>query len=482
MNGDLGTRDLIEELERLGVQMWADAGRLRFRAPRGVMTPERLAVVKEHKQRLLDHLGGGAVALRTDPAARHEPFPLTDVQAAYLLGRGEAFAYGGTSCHAYFELAFEELDHERLERAWQTLVRRHDMLRAEVHPDGHQRVRPDVPDYRIRVHEGDPERVRAELSHKRYEPSEWPLFDLRVTRTPGRDLLHVSIDLLTADYTSVQLLLAELDQLYSGGGELAPLEVTFRDVVLAERAAREGPAHEADRAWWLERVDTLPGAPELPLADRAEQSPPRFTRHHARLGGPAWTALRAHAAARDLTPASALLAAFADVVGSWSRRPAFTLNLTLLNRPPVHPQVGALVGDFTSVTLLAVDPDPGADLAGRAAALQRRLWTDLDHRGFTGVEVMRELARRRGAEAALMPVVFTSTVGLAGDGEGALTGAGELVTGVSQTPQVWLDCQVMEYRGGLLVNWDVRDGVFPDGLVEDMFAAFTTLLDGLAAS
>ena len=58
---------------------------------------------------------------------------------------------------------------------------------------------------------------------------------------------------------------------------------------------------------------------------------------------------------------------------------------------------------------------------------------------------------------------------------GAETGAdfGELGYGISQTPQVWIDCQVMERRGSLGINWDVRVGVFPEGLIEDMFAPST---------
>ena len=53
--------------------------------------------------------GGGTSAedeppLIADPAAAHEPFAVTDVQAAYLLGREGAGALGDVSCYAYGEL------------------------------------------------------------------------------------------------------------------------------------------------------------------------------------------------------------------------------------------------------------------------------------------------------------------------------------------------------------------------------------------
>ena len=53
---------------------------------------------------------------------------------------------------------------------------------------------------------------------------------------------------------------------------------------------------------------------------------------------------------------------------------------------------------------------------------------------------------------------------------------------ISQTPQVWIDCQVSEDNGGVLINWDVRDGVFPEGFVNDAFEAFSLLIERLCTN
>src|SRR5205814_8268288 len=215
--------------------------------------------------------------------------------------------------------------------------------------------------------------------------------------------------------------------------------------------------YTADRAYWWDRIDTLPAAPELPLRPDARSAPPRFTRHALRLDADRHAALTAAASAAGLTPSTAVLAAFTEVIGRWSRSPRFALSLTLQNRLPVHPDVDRTVGDFSSVTVLDVD-GAGTTLGARAAAVQERLWEDLDHAGCTGVEVLRELAKRRGRAAALLPVTFTST--LAGNERtGSLMPGASLTYGISQTPQVWLDCQVMAEGDDLLVHWDVRSGV-----------------------
>lgn len=44
---------------------------------------------------------------------------------------------------------------------------------------------------------------------------------------------------------------------------------------------------------------------------------------------------------------------------------------------------------------------------------------------------------------------------------------------ISETPQVLIDCQVSKTIDGVLVNWDVREGVFPRGLIDEMFESFT---------
>ncbi|TDT42715.1 pyochelin synthetase [Streptomyces sp. BK208] len=503
----------VDELTALGVTLYEEDGRLRYRAPRGVLTEERLRELRDRKDAVLAHLrarefGPGLVV---DPAARHEPFPLTDVQSAYLLGRSAAFAYGGVACHGYLELALPDGDEQRLEDAWNALVRRHDMLRAVVSADGHQRVLPQVPHYAVRradtrhIDEDGARRIveetRAEMSHQVRPTDQWPLFELRTTRTARGLLLHVAVDLLICDYGSIRMLLGELHELWTGPGpgadgggpdaagadgreEVAP---TFRDYVLAARAAREGSRYRRDRDYWFSRLDDLPPAPELPLRTDAPNAPPRFRRHGVTLTTRQWRTLERRAAEAGVTASGALVQAFAETLGRWSRKPRFTLSLTLQNRLPLHAGIERLIGDFSSTSLLAVDLTSGDTLLDRMRTTQDRLWDDLDHRLCSGVEVLREVARRRGRTEALMPVTFTSTVSgsrRAGGPEEreqvALLPGAELVHGITQTPQVWIDCQVMEDAGGLLLHWDVREGLFPGGVAEDMFAAFAALVAALA--
>jgi len=481
---------LLSEFETIGVQLWIEEDQLRFRAPLGVMTEDRRELLRTHKSDLVSYLraADGPALLRPDAGARFEPFPLTAVQGAYLLGRSEAFEYGGVSAHMYLEIVYPELDPDRLETAWHALVCRHDALRTVVHVDGYQRALPEVPRYKIEVNDlrgkapsevaAGVEATRDRLSHRNSPSDAWPLFTLELTRSDDAVRLHFSIDLLIADSASIQLLLYELRQVYLQPTVRAlPLGIAPRDYVLAQLASRDTPQFSSDRAYWWQKIDDLPDAPQLPLASdvraSTDEAPAsvRFKRMEFRLSESQWRALQAHAAAADVTVSCALMTAYAEVIARWSKQRRFVLNLPVFNRAPVHEEVEQLIGDFTSVTLLAVDLTQDDTFAERAKAIGATLFEDLDHGRCSGIEVLNELARRKGRAAASMPVTYTSILGSQARGDVG----GEIVFGLSQTPQVWLDCQVLEHRGGLLVAWDVREGVFPEGMAEDAFCAFEAL-------
>lgn len=484
------------------MKLRAEDGQLRIRAPRGAVDDAlraRLAESKAALLALLERDGGAAEALPQavpDPARRHEPFPLTDIQEAYWIGSSAGLDAAG-GYHYYLEFDCPPLDLTRLEQAWQTLVARHEMLRAVILPDGTQRILRDVPPWRIAVHDlrarADAEQalaaIRELLAHREPALDRWPLSQVEVSLLPGGGCrVHVSLGLITLDSFSMMILFDEWQRLYRDPAHaLPPLPTSFRDYVLAERRLAETAQYRRAERYWLDRLDDLPPAPALPAAPRRGNGPAstRFRRLTAELDAPRWEALKRRAARFGVTPSALLLAAFSEVLATWSATPRFTLNLTLFNRLPLGEGIGRVVGDFTSVTLLAVDFGTRRPFAEHAAAVNRQLREDLEHRAYPGVRALREWAKRTGsAGTPLAPVVFSSTLVLdtaADFSLGRLFG-GRLVDAISQTPQCHLDHQLMEDEGRLVFHWDVLEGHYPDGMVEAMFEAYAALLARLAES
>lgn len=427
--------------------------------------------------------------LRVDEGARFEPFPLTDIQQAYLLGRGGFFELGDTPAAFYAELETERLDLERLRWALQAVVDRHDMLRAVVTVDGRQQVLSEVApvvigaaDLRELGQEAAGAAVgaiRERMTSEVGDPSRWPLFDVFVHHLPDHDLLHFSADLLVIDAPSVKSLLNQWFGAYSESALLEPLGLSFRDYVLATQPDEGSPAYQRARDYWLERVATLPPAPELPLAKPAGAvERPLFTRRALHLDADGWAGLRRRAARRGLTPSMAVCAAYATVLAAWSAHQRFTLNVTVNERAPLHPDVDRLLGDFTSLVLLETDASQGS-VSEVADRLQRQFWTDMEHRAFNGLRVLRELGKSQTAGRAAMPYVFSSVLGR--DLEPELMGPVRgLQHSLARVPQVMLECQVFEVGGGLQVNWDAVEELFVEGVLDSAFAAFEGLLVALS--
>ncbi len=428
-----------------------------------------------------------------DLANRDQPFPLTDVQHAYWLGRSGAIEMGDVSTHTYLEVDIGHGDIGRLAHAWNVLIGRHDMLRAVFLDSGEQQILPQVPRYEFDVIDlqGLPDAavaerqlaVRAAMSHQVLPADRWPLFDIKALQTaPNRFRLCLSIDTLLVDGASTNMLIEQWLQLYKDPArEQAPLAFSFRDYVLAERALEGTPIYRDSEDYWFARIDTLPAAPDLPLAQSpAALTDPHFTRRSYQMAAPRWNTLKQKAVAAGLTPSGMLMTAFAEVLGRWSASPHFTLNLTMYNRHPFHEEVDQIVGDFTSLTLLEVDQRGAGSFVQHAERLQKQLWEDLDHRYVSAIHVLREMTRRNGARVG-MPIVFTSTLGARSleHENDAADQLGEEVFGVTQTSQVWLDHQVMEWQGQLRFNWDVVDALFPEGMVDAMFDAYCTYIERL---
>ncbi|WLI43671.1 condensation domain-containing protein [Pseudomonas beijingensis] len=146
--------------------------------------------------------------------------------------------------------------------------------------------------------------IRQAMEQKLYPTDQWPLFELRMSRSDSGDTLHFSMDSLIADWASAQLLFNELELLLDDPqATLDPLDITFRDYLLAERGLLEGSRHQRDREYWLARVDDLPAAPQLPAPLSGEDTTvARFQRHSAQFDQPHWSALKKAASERGLTP------------------------------------------------------------------------------------------------------------------------------------------------------------------------------------
>ncbi|MEY2842787.1 MAG: hypothetical protein RI920_824, partial [Pseudomonadota bacterium] len=153
----------------------------------------------------------------------HAPFPLTPLQQAYMLGRGEV------SAHVFAHHDVSQLDIARLQASWAALCDRHPMLRMRLADWPLQRIArsdeaPALQAWTTHVWKGMSadgaqallDQLIPSVSHQ-VLPAEGPLHAVHLVYLPqGRVQLLIGIDMLIADATSLLTLLADWGRLYAG--------------------------------------------------------------------------------------------------------------------------------------------------------------------------------------------------------------------------------------------------------------------------
>lgn len=492
---------LLDKLAQHNITLWLEDEKLRYRTAKGGLTDTLKQEIIDNKPDLIRFLKTQQEAesnltetfpqVIPAPADQYDPFPLSDIQQAYWLGRQKHLELGNLATQVYQEWRLADIDMERLNNAWKQVMHRHLMLKTLIQTDGTQRVLSTLPDYTIEQvdlrSQADEQQmllnIRQDMIGRISQAGEWPLFAIQVSVLNSGVHLHFCIDMLIVDSWSIDLILADWAKLYhQAKALLPPLTLTFRDYMITAKAYEETSAvYKKSKDYWLNRLDSLPAAPKLPLIkDLKKIDTPTFRWFEKRLEPALWKVVKAKAAKYALQPSALLFAIFAESLSLWSKEPHFTLNQTLFHRLPLHDEVDKIVGEFTSIILTEIDNRKEASFVQRAKQIQTEQWTNLDHRYFSGVQVIRELnLRNKANNTALMPVIFTNLLAV----NSTLYDCwGEHVYQIAQTSQVYLDHVVREIDSELILYWSVIEELFPADLLDAMFSSQLELLKLLATT
>lgn len=481
------TKDFIIELEKKDMKLWLnEEGGLAFKGPKNFMTDDLLNQIKERKEEIVECLKRERF-IKHDEKGKYLQFPLNDMQSAYYSGMKRIYELGGTSCYTYLELEVPQIDVLKLEQAWHQVIAKHDMLRAIVSKDGMQQILEKVLLPRLDVYDEDSlEEVRSDMEKLNFDIEKGPNHILKITKMKQGYIIHFAIDMLIADFVSINIILNDLFKAYKLGFlEINPKEVNFRDIVMDRIEKKEKikstTKYLKGKEYWLNKIDKMPDRPLLPIIQsKDENEDASFKRYEFEIAKNIWDNIKLISGRKGLTASNAVLGAFSEIIKKWSSNEEFVLSITLMDRQDKEMNI---VGDFTAVDLLTVRKQSGTFLE-KIKELQKELLMDLEHLSFSGIEVLRELNRRKKSQT-IFPVVYTSTIGTIDNREeyGYLYNEQiQIKHGLSRTPQVWIDCHVIDEGKCLKINWDVREHIFNEHVIRKMLSAFQTLLKEMGTS
>jgi amino acid adenylation domain len=339
--------ELLVELEKKGVTFETVDGKLKYKDSKGNFTENSKEKVKKYKEEIIEILKKKQTIdeFITDNDYETNVYPLTDVQAAYLVGKTEAVKWGGIGCKGYIEVDFGSYSAEELSRAWKVLVNRHEMLRAKVTEVGFEILERDEIDYEIKIVNlqkmAEREKVdtlskiREDFSEYVFHTEEPPLFKVLITKRIEGNFFHLLVDLIVSDFASVQLLISEMGELLKGAS-LEKIRYKFSDYAMFNQQRKGSLKWHQDRMYWLERLKKLPEAPILPqdgrAADKCENTY-EFYRFQKHINQSDWKRIKEIAGEYGVTVSSVLIGIYAEVISRWSSNKHFTLNLPIQNRP-----------------------------------------------------------------------------------------------------------------------------------------------------
>lgn len=273
--------DFVAAIRRRQVQLWLDEGQLRYRAPKGVLTPEDMECLRSARQQIVTLLQ--ADAQPSAPGCPRLTFdsgvPLAFSQLAhwnlYELSERRAIRQVASATRLR-----GRLDVPILRESLKKVVRRHSALRSGiVLSDGvpTQRLR-QADDYEFVLDDlsGAPENLRQDrilplidgYILKPIDPVDDPLFGVRLLKLGDDDhVLVAAMEHMISDAMSMSILLRDLFAIYASevsGGELRLPAISLQ---FPEYAASQRQQHLARAArygdYWEQRLLRF-AAPRLP--------------------------------------------------------------------------------------------------------------------------------------------------------------------------------------------------------------------------
>lgn len=424
-----------------------------------------------------------------DSLNQYEPFPLSDIQEAYFVGKKIGGEENKNGCHIYYEFEVENLDVVRLQNAWNVLVSHHNMLRDMIMPKGKQKIQQNFEEYKFQVYDmleeetdaaGEKQNfVRERLSHKVYQTEDFPLYEIMITKRSDRiSVVHFSMDEWIIDASSIAILFKQWYKLYYDSSyQLEELKLTYRDYIMAQKKFETSMKFKSDLDYWKNTFSDIDPKAFSYLKEGADK---KRTRYYQKFPKEIWEAVNTYAQNKKVSPTSCLLAAFLTILNRQMEDKRYPVILTVLDRMGEHSDLQKVIGPFITTLYYVEEDSEHISMEQKVMQVQKKLWEITDHRSASGIRILRELKKEKYLDTDFsVPIVFTSMISSVKE-TSKESWYYNVTYSITQTPQVYLDCQVMEEADLLVLHWDVQEDRFPDGMIPSLFHQFTVEIEEMA--
>ncbi|MBL4607128.1 MAG: amino acid adenylation domain-containing protein, partial [Pseudomonadales bacterium] len=426
---------LLTKLGEAGIKLWVESGELRFRAPKGALTPELRDQVVAQKPELIKFLqqsrSGEAVKQRKIQAvSRAVPIPLSFGQERlWFLSQlePESSAY-----HIPILLELKgNLDAHKLDAALGEVIKRHEVLRSVLQasdnattPGVSQQILPqahwplhceDFSHYDAEDKEKQRLKVIEATRSTVFSLCDGPLLRTVLIKLEEQHYqLILTLHHIISDGWSMAVLVKELMALYLAqintdlalSKVLPPLVVQYGDYAHWQRQWLVSSAREQQLAYWREQLDEVPVL-ELPLdKPRPAALRSRGDAHFFYWSKELQKKARDFSQTQGVTLFMTLLAAFEALLSSYSGQNDFAVGTPIANR--TMPEQEPLIGFFVNTLALRAEVDQQQSFETLLKTVQRITLEAYAHQDLPFEQVVEALnVPREMSYTPLFQVMFS---------------------------------------------------------------------------
>lgn len=441
------------------------------------------------------------MSLNNIQPVEHDPFEGAPLAAFVPSSESQREVWLATQFGTSGNLAYNEglridftgaLDVAALQAALQTVVNRHEALRASFSPDGQSLLIAETLPLELPLRDLEslaPEARSAELAHlaeqemgTAFDIERGPLLRFLLVRMSAAQhhLLFIAHHAI-CDGWSGAVVITELAALYSAQVEriekVLPAPARYGDYSLIERSFIESADGQRHVDYWLTQLKDAPAPPQLP-PDRNTAASLKAARLDLPLDADLIRQLRATGSAQGASLVATLLAGFASLLYRFTGQDDLVIGLAAAGQS-FHEQK-MLVGHCVNLLPLRLQLKGGAPFAEALHAARGAVLDAFDHQGVTFGSLLPRLALARSDDRPpLVAVVFNIDVRDDDIRHAGLEVAYHTLERQAETFELFIN--IVDNGQSLVLEASYQTALYSEPLMRAYLQAFETLLRGLVA-
>lgn len=392
MSADHAVKQLLQPHLDGGLELWLEGEALRFKAPKELMTPDLVAILKANKSDILQWLQAEAAqSAESQQPELVDEYPLAYTQGAiWMLYK---FAPNSPAYNTTFACTLAtNMDETAVRQAFHALLVRHPVLRSTFTDTEHG------PRQRVWNHIAMPLQIvdgsgwdETELQRQLDQEADAP-FDLHtepclrvkiIKNSIQGDILIATIQHVGADLWALLVVAQDIKTFYEKAARGEPLSVqpaaaTYRQHVEWQQSFMDSARGKKERFYWKQQLNGAPLAISLP-EDRPRppvlQLQAKTLKHQ--VAKDQYQAIKQFCKQNSITPFVFVQAAFQLLVHHRTSAQDFLVGTPTMGRS--RKGMEEVVGDFANPVVLRARVQPGQRLSELFTGVKKTLLAAMEH-------------------------------------------------------------------------------------------------------